>query len=295
MGKEIRIKKSEFFRVTITQVEDMNTRDGKCKWNEKGFSLVELIIVIAIMAVVIGTVVFSVSMVFSANAKTCCNNLQRAIADCKVTTMGKSEAWLVLYRGSDNQIYCQMYYNEAVIENDAEGNPKDIHPQYIRFMAKNRHLAPAALEKLHSEEEENENYHVVISQIEIYSEGEKSNGVISVGKDIEITADYETDFPVEDVTLGFSFYRGDGLCCYGTNSKTDHAKAMEMTKNGKIKLLFPKVNMLPGEYWMDLYVEDRTGVRIVSVVKACHIQIYADVTEAGITRMEHSWNCIEGE
>ena len=124
MGKEIRIKKSEFFRVTITQVEDMNTRDGKCKWNEKGFSLVELIIVIAIMAVVIGTVVFSVSMVFSANAKTCCNNLQRAIADCKVTTMGKSEAWLVLYRGSDNQIYCQMYYNEAMIENDAEGNPK---------------------------------------------------------------------------------------------------------------------------------------------------------------------------
>lgn len=110
--------------MTITQVEDMNTRDGKCKWNEKGFSLVELIIVIAIMAVVIGTVVFSVSMVFSANAKACCNNLQRAIADCKVTTMGKSEAWLILYRGSDNQIYCQMYYNEAVIENDAEGNPK---------------------------------------------------------------------------------------------------------------------------------------------------------------------------
>ena len=115
----------------------MNTRDGKCKWNEKGFSLVELIIVIAIMAVVIGTVVFSVSMVFSANAKTCCNNLQRAIADCKVTTMGKSEAWLVLYRGSDNQIYCQMYYNEAVIENDAEGNvimkavPANEEPQKI--------------------------------------------------------------------------------------------------------------------------------------------------------------------
>ena len=102
----------------------MNTRDRKCIWNEKGFSLVELIIVIAIMAVVIGTVFFSVSMVFSANAKACCNNLQRAIADCKVTTMGKSEAWLMLYRDNDNRIYCQMYYNEAVIENDAEGNPK---------------------------------------------------------------------------------------------------------------------------------------------------------------------------
>lgn len=108
----------------------MNTRDRKCIWNEKGFSLVELIIVIAIMAVVIGTVVFSVSMVFSANAKACCNNLQRAIADCKVTTMGKSEAWLMLYRGSDNRIYCQMHIEEnefdadGKLQKDSDGNIK---------------------------------------------------------------------------------------------------------------------------------------------------------------------------
>ena len=100
--------------------------------------------------------------------------------------------------------FFENYGCRVICGYDAEGNPKDIHPQYIRFMAKNRHLAPAALEKLHSEEEENENYHVVISQIEIYSRGEKSNGVISVGTDIEITAKYETDLPVEDVTLGFS-------------------------------------------------------------------------------------------
>lgn len=77
-----------------------------------GFSLIELIIVIAIMAALIGTVVLSVSMVFSANAKTCSNNMQRAIADCKVTTMGKAGAWLVIYRETDGQVYSRLHVME---------------------------------------------------------------------------------------------------------------------------------------------------------------------------------------
>ena len=77
--------------------------------NNRGFSLVELIIVIAIIAALIGTVILSVSMVFSANAKACSNDLQRAVADCKVTTMGKAKAWLVVYRGDNGRIYSQMY------------------------------------------------------------------------------------------------------------------------------------------------------------------------------------------
>ena len=80
--------------------------------NNSGFSLVELIIVIAIIAALIGTVVLSVSMVFSANAKACSNDLQRAIADCKVTTMGKAQAWLIVYRGENDRIYSQLHIME---------------------------------------------------------------------------------------------------------------------------------------------------------------------------------------
>ena len=48
-----------------------------------GYSLVELIVVIAIIAVILATISYSAVMVFGANAKACANNLQRAIADCK--------------------------------------------------------------------------------------------------------------------------------------------------------------------------------------------------------------------
>lgn len=89
-------------------------------WKEKrklysgndGFSLVELIIVVAIMAALLTTVMLSISMVFSANAKACANSIQRAVADCKVTTMGKSAAWLIIYRDTDGVLYGQMHTME---------------------------------------------------------------------------------------------------------------------------------------------------------------------------------------
>ena len=100
--------------------------------NNSGFSLVELIIVTAIIAALIGTVVLSVSMVFSANAKACSNDLQRAIADCKVTTMGKAQAWLIVYRGENGRIYSQLHIMEQK-EGGAAGELEEIieEPQKI--------------------------------------------------------------------------------------------------------------------------------------------------------------------
>lgn len=77
--------------------------------NNSGYSIVELIIVIAIMAVLMGTVFFSISLVFNANAKACANSIQRSIADCKVTSMGKAQAYMELRRDADNNVYTQMF------------------------------------------------------------------------------------------------------------------------------------------------------------------------------------------
>lgn len=104
----------------------MNRKGSKNRFyiNNNGYSLVELIIVIAIMAALIGTVFFSVSMVFGANAKTCANNIQRAIADCKVTTMGKKEAYLELYRAADGNVYTKLYVYEQNGAAPTEGEPQ---------------------------------------------------------------------------------------------------------------------------------------------------------------------------
>lgn len=92
--------------------------------DNSGYSLIELIIVMAIIAVLLTTVVFSITMVFSANAKACANDIQRAITDCKVTTMGKAEAYMEIYRDTDENIYSQMF----VVEN---GSTEAMDPEKL--------------------------------------------------------------------------------------------------------------------------------------------------------------------
>ncbi len=88
--------------------------DSRCyEFNNGGYSIIELIIVLAIIAIIISTVFYSIILVFSANAKSCANNLQRSIGDCKVTTMGKSAAYMELYRDADQNVYTRMYVMDS--------------------------------------------------------------------------------------------------------------------------------------------------------------------------------------
>lgn len=80
--------------------------------NNSGYSIIELIIVLAIIAIIMSTVFYSIILIFSANAKSCANNIQRSIGDCKVTTMGKADAYMVLSR-DDNGVYTQMFVKES--------------------------------------------------------------------------------------------------------------------------------------------------------------------------------------
>jgi len=84
-----------------------------CK-NNGGYSLVELIIVLAIIAIIMSTVFYSIILIFSANARSCANDIQRSIGDCKVTTMGKSSAYMTLYRDAANEnVYTRMYIMDS--------------------------------------------------------------------------------------------------------------------------------------------------------------------------------------
>lgn len=79
---------------------------------------------LAIIAVLMGSVFYSIILVFSANAKSCANNIQRSIGDCKVTTMGKADAYMELYRNDDG-IYTRMHVTES------DGTTTDGEPQKV--------------------------------------------------------------------------------------------------------------------------------------------------------------------
>lgn len=116
----------------------MNRKNG-------GYSLVEIVIVIAIMAILTGGLFFSVNLVFGANAKTCANDIRAAIAQNKVNAMGKSEAKVVIERDAANScIYATqligtynkstgiLEWNTADSKREKIGNAK----VYVEFTTK---------------------------------------------------------------------------------------------------------------------------------------------------------------
>ncbi len=83
--------------------------------DNRGYSLVELIIVIAVIAALATTLALSVSLIFSANAKTCANDIMSAISECKITTMsyGQGNVRLLLYRGDNGNIYSRLQTRDS--------------------------------------------------------------------------------------------------------------------------------------------------------------------------------------
>lgn len=95
------------------------------KKDNRGYSLVELIVVIVILALLSGTALFSISIIFGASAKACANGIKEALAETKVTAMGKSEARLQISRsGEDDCIYVTQQIKN-VNDTDWKGSKVD--------------------------------------------------------------------------------------------------------------------------------------------------------------------------
>ena len=83
-----------------------------------GFSLVELIVVIAIMAVLTGIASMSVASVMGVSVKQCARDIQAAANQTRVSTLGKDEVIMTLTKGkkSDEAYYC------TIVAKDGLGN-----------------------------------------------------------------------------------------------------------------------------------------------------------------------------
>ena len=81
------------------------------KNNNRGFSLVELIVVVAIGAILIGASILSIASISGTAAKQCARNIESIINKTRVTTMGKDSAVLEIYKDASDGAY---YYKTTI-------------------------------------------------------------------------------------------------------------------------------------------------------------------------------------
>ena len=79
------------------------------KSNNKGLSLIELLIVVAIMVIIGGTVFLSTSVATNRHVNSCANKITTAFEQTRNLTLGKQNGKIKFWVGTDGQIYAQMY------------------------------------------------------------------------------------------------------------------------------------------------------------------------------------------
>lgn len=72
--------------------------------DNRGFSLVELIVVMGIMAVLGGVMFMGVSMISGKPADKCAEKIKTVIQSSRVTTMGRTNVSLKIYRAADGRV-----------------------------------------------------------------------------------------------------------------------------------------------------------------------------------------------
>ena len=187
----------------------------------------------------------------------------------------------------------------------AEGTPRDVHPQYLDYMGRKNHqnntvniigTTDEKKEELKEQHEELEtsgrwgNKKARITGISIKDKAGKICNTFKTGEAFCLEINYKVKEKIENAVFGIGIFRSDGVQCYGTNTRIEKFEEFDLVKDGKVEIYFKGVELLPGEYNLDIAIESGQGIPVDYYTKACSIQIYSVIGDVGICRIEHTWN-----
>ena len=96
----------------------------------KGFSLVELVVIVAIMGILISALLPTLDTLFSSSTRGCATNIDNLLARCKVYAMGRSDDVVVMiYKGDDGKIWGEY------IEGTATGQIEQLGDSRVEISA----------------------------------------------------------------------------------------------------------------------------------------------------------------
>lgn len=202
-----------------------------------------------------------------------------------------------------------IWIQDGIIK--AEGKPRNIHPEYMDYMGqkrqheiqkqdnskelgndrteKNTENVDLVLNKL-SENKRWGNGDARIVSVISYNQKDEEQTVFATGEDIKVLIKYTVKHKIIDAVFGIGIFRSDGLQCYGVNTKIDQFDEFEIKDDGTVEILLKRVNLLAGEYLLDIAIECDNGIPVDYYKEALKIQMYSSINDVGTVRIEHVWN-----
>ena len=199
-------------------------------------------------------------------------------------------------------------HNGTIVE---EGVPRDVHPKYLDYMGERREFfAEKEAERKKADEEHKEqgqaaetmiipdgqkqkrwgNGKARIQRISFFNRNKKEKTVFRSGEFMSIRVGYTVLEKIDDAILGIGIFQMDGLRCYGTNTRIDKLRRIDLKTDGEYVFNIEKLNLLPGEYSVDVAIEAGLNEQIDYYTNAVKFSVVSDLEDIGICRLDHEWD-----
>lgn len=175
-----------------------------------------------------------------------------------------------------------------------DGKPRDVHPAYMEYMGEKQTEHPEEnTEVSNSDQLEDKNRWgngaAKITSISLVDDTGHEKDTFRTGEEMNIVVHYSNEKSVQHPVCGIGIFRNDGLQCYGTNTQIDHLDKVELQQQGQFVCKIDQNFLLPAEYTIDVAIHSETGISYDYWRFAKTFQMYSDVQDVGISRLNHKW------
>lgn len=145
--------------------------------------------------------------------------------------------------------------------------------------------------KEQEKEEKQEEKIVKIKKIYLCDENGKEKKHFSTGQPATLMIEYKAnpDKMEKEILIGILIFRNDGVIAYGTNTRNEKISKIKLKEKGVIKLNIDNLNLITGQYWIDIAVRKMDMFAYDYCSKGFVFDIMSTCNEVGIGRIEHNW------
>lgn len=213
-----------------------------------------------------------------------------------------------------------IWLHEGLIA--GEGTPRDVHPKYLDFMGEQRQeiaekeaarqkakngeksdsesetADKAETDKAGKSDKDNKdeagtrwgNGNARFTKISMLNAAGEEQNVFATGESMKLSLSYKVKTPVKDAVFGIGIFRVDGVQCYGTNTRIDKIEEFNINEDGRMVVELDNIGLIPGEYTLDLAIESEIGIPVDYYREALRFQVYSNIDDVGVIRINHIWN-----
>ncbi|MFT5875206.1 MAG: ABC-type polysaccharide/polyol phosphate transport system ATPase subunit [Clostridium sp.] len=100
------------------------------------------------------------------------------------------------------------------------------------------------------------------------------------------------DNKITETVAGIGIFRNDGVNCYGTNTYVDNAEKLKVKDNGVIEVTIDKIQLLEGEYTLDVALHDEYGMPYDYIRRTKTFNVYSVIKDTGVFRIKHEFKAL---